>query len=223
MDLRSSYRAIVPRALRDLVGRARGRGSVWRRAAQGWRYHDYTAERWEREYRSERWSYMEGLPEVARYSVVLGYVRFLALRGEVLDLGCGEGILQARLGRPCYTRYVGVDISSTAIALASARADAQTCFVCADVAHYEPEGKFDVIVLNELLYYISDPHELLRRYEHFLKPDGAFVISMFVTEETRVNWQLLDRHYEILDQTIATNRNSGFSWDCRLLRRRHAA
>lgn len=214
------YRAYVPRALRDAVGRVRSQRPVWTSLEEGWRFHDYSPARWDREYRSDRWSYMGALPELARYSVVVGYVRFLAEQGELLDLGCGEGILQARLGGASYARYVGVDISGTALELASARADERTRFVRADVSRYEPEGRFDVIVLNEVLYYLSDPIGVLRRYQRFLKPHGALVISMFVTDETRANWRVLDAHYEVADHTRTANANTGFAWDCRVLRPR---
>lgn len=214
------YRASVPRRARDAVRRMFTGQSAWTRVDADWRFQAYSPRRWEREYRNETWKYMGALPELARYSVVVGYVQHLAPRGELLDLGCGEGILQGRLGHAGYARYVGVDISSVAIEAASRQADERTRFVCGDVASYEPDGLFDVIVLNEVLYYLSDPLSVLRRYQRFLKPGGAFVISMFVTAETRANWRVLDEHYDFIDQTTAANGRSGFAWDCRIARPR---
>lgn len=213
------YRASIPRRVRDVVGRLIGGKSAWATADGQWHFHDYSARRWDDEYRTEKWRYMHGLTELARYSVVVGYVQHLAARGEVLDLGCGEGILQQRLGQASYARYVGVDISGAAIEAASLRANPQTSFVCADVARYHPSGSFDVIVLNEVLYYISDPLGLLRHYEQFLKPNGMFVISMFATEQTNTNWRVLEREYRFLDQTSTRNAHSGYAWDCRVTTR----
>jgi SAM-dependent methyltransferase len=212
------YRAAVPRIVRDLIGHVRTRQAAWATSGAHWHFQDYSPARWEREYRTDKWCYMHALPELARYSVVVGYAQYLAMHGDLLDLGCGEGILHARLGRTSYARYIGVDISSAAIEAASARTNARTRFVCADVASYEPEALFDVIVLNEVLYYFSDPLGVLRHYEQFLKPGGVFIISMFVTDETRANWRLLEPHYDFLDHTHAANAQSGFAWDCRIVR-----
>jgi 2-polyprenyl-3-methyl-5-hydroxy-6-metoxy-1,4-benzoquinol methylase len=214
------YRASVPRVVRDAIGRLRTTGTAWSEAVEHWHFQAYSPRRWEREYRTDKWRYMQGLPELARYSVVVGYVQHLAPQGAVLDLGCGEGILQQRLGRSNYARYVGVDISRIAIAAASARADQKTQFLCADASRYEPGGRFDVIVLNEVLYYFSDPLSVLQHYERFLAPAGAFVISMFATDETSANWRVLERRYQFIDQTKACNAGSGFAWDCRVVRRR---
>jgi 2-polyprenyl-3-methyl-5-hydroxy-6-metoxy-1,4-benzoquinol methylase len=217
------YRAAVPRFVRDAIGQVRTQRSAWAAAGDHWHYIDYSPARWDREYRTDKWCYMRALPELARYSVVAGYAQYLAAQGELLDLGCGEGILQGRLGSTGYARYVGVDISRAAIDAASACDDARTQFVCADVARFEPEGLFDVIVLNEVLYYFSEPLAVLRHYERFLKPEGVFVISMFVTDETRANWQLLEADYDLIDQTYAANAKSGFAWDCRAARPRARA
>jgi 2-polyprenyl-3-methyl-5-hydroxy-6-metoxy-1,4-benzoquinol methylase len=214
------YRVAIPRLVRDLIGRAHTPRNAWTTAGTRWHFQKYSPARWERDYRTDKWCYMHALPELARYSVVVGYAQYLAAQGELLDLGCGEGILQARLGQTSYARYVGVDISSAAIEVARVRNDERTEFVCADVARYAPEGLFDVVILNEVLYYFSDPLGVLSHYEQFLKPHGVFIISMFITDETRANWQMLEPHYDFVDQIHAANALSGFAWDCRVARPR---
>src|SRR5262245_51695956 len=54
-------------------------------------------ERWDEEYASGRWDVMRRSDELARYSVLAGYLRRLHPRGRVLDVGCGEGILLEHL------------------------------------------------------------------------------------------------------------------------------
>ena len=71
--------------------------------------------RWEREYASGRWSYLGGVDELAHYSVIVGYYAFLKPGGSVLDVGCGEGILQTRLSPHGYCRYLGIDFAAGAI------------------------------------------------------------------------------------------------------------
>ncbi|HEY2662863.1 MAG TPA: hypothetical protein VGI47_00885 [Candidatus Binataceae bacterium] len=52
---------------------------------------------WEKEYASGQWSYMKGVDDLARYSLIVGYYDFFKAGGSILDLGCGEGILQQKL------------------------------------------------------------------------------------------------------------------------------
>ncbi|MET0389309.1 MAG: class I SAM-dependent methyltransferase [Polyangiales bacterium] len=216
-----SYRALVPGRVRDVVGAMRARGPVWLQSDSGaatWMCQAYSPPQWEQEYRTGKWRYMHGLQELARYSVVIGYARFFRPGGAVLDLGCGEGILQQRLGTNGYSRYMGVDVSEVAIARARERTDASTMFVCADVERFEPGRKFDVIVFNEVLYYFSDPLAVLRRFESLLEPDGIFIVSMFSDSETSKNWSVLERAYEFIDETTTGNAKSGFAWSCRVAR-----
>lgn len=214
------YRRWVPTRLRNLVGALRGHSSSWSEThAEGgvWRFQDYTRKRWESEYRTEKWTYMRGLDELSRYSVVIGYARFLHPAGSILDLGCGEGILQQHLGRESYSRYVGVDVSRAAIDEARQRQDDRTQFVCSDVATFVPKTTFDVIVFNEVLYYLRDPIEVMRRYEAYLRPGGVFIVSMFANDATEQNWETLSRAYDFLDETRTGNTKSGLAWSCRVV------
>jgi 2-polyprenyl-3-methyl-5-hydroxy-6-metoxy-1,4-benzoquinol methylase len=215
------YRRWVPTRVRDWIGRVRSRRPAWteaRAAAGHWYFHDYSKPRWDLEYRTDKWRYMHGLEELSRYSVVIGYARYFHPEGSLLDLGSGEGILQQRLGRSNYSRYVGVDVSQAAIDVARSREDGRTRFLCSDVATFVPDEQFDVIVFNEVLYYFSDPVLVLRHYEQFLKPDGIFIVSMFADEQTFKNWATLESAYEFLDETRAGNAKSGCSWSCRVAR-----
>ena len=62
---------------------------------------------------------LKEIGELAHYSAIVGYCYYLNKSGTILDIGCGEGILQERLRSLNYSRYVGVDISAKAIRRAS--------------------------------------------------------------------------------------------------------
>ena len=145
----------------------------------------------EQRYATGRWNYLGDVSEMHRYSVIAGcasYFRPGAI--DVLDVGCGAGVLQLRLA--C-ARYVGVDLNASAIAQAKGREGPTVQFLCAPVEAYAVPGRFDVIVFNESLYYMPDPLAILQRHLQHLKPGGIVVICMFQTYLARKIWQAIDR------------------------------
>jgi 2-polyprenyl-3-methyl-5-hydroxy-6-metoxy-1,4-benzoquinol methylase len=173
-------------------------------------------EEWEAQYRDGNWRYLDGCGEIAHYSVIVGYYAYLRPGGSVLDVGCGEGVLQERLSPHGYSRYLGLDISKEAIARANARAPSsakagdRTQFLEADVENFRlPAGgpRFDVVVFNEVLYYCNDPLQLLRRFaRETLTKDGIAIISMHRSTTSLRLWRLIEAAQIVAeDQTTVTN------------------
>lgn len=144
----------------------------------------------EKRYATGRWDYQREVAESHRYSLIIGCCDyFKSPDRRVLDVGCGDGILQQRLA---YKEYVGVDMNAEAIARASQREDGRTHFHCKPAGEFVPEGPFDVIVFNESLYYIGNPLGVLAHYRKFLADDGVIVICMFQTNLARKIWNRID-------------------------------
>jgi 2-polyprenyl-3-methyl-5-hydroxy-6-metoxy-1,4-benzoquinol methylase len=143
----------------------------------------------EKRYATGRWNYLRDITESHRYSLIIGCADFYR-PGErsILDVGCGEGILQKRAD---YSRYVGVDMNAEAIRLAQARSNARTEFVLAPAEKFNTEERFDVIVFNESLYYIPNPLAVFTQYRQYLADDGIVVVCMFQTNLARKIWKRL--------------------------------
>ena len=178
-------------------------------------------EKMDSDYAHGKWDYLRGIGELGRFSILVGYCHFLKPGGRILEIGCGEGILQERLDRTRYSRYVGVDVSAEAVDRATARGgDDRTTFVCADAALWQPEETFDLIVFNECLEYFDDPLAVVRHYEPALAPGGAFLVSMFTGVETARTlriWKWLESAYAVEDATRVTNK-AGISWILKVLK-----
>jgi 2-polyprenyl-6-hydroxyphenyl methylase/3-demethylubiquinone-9 3-methyltransferase len=162
-------------------------------------------EAWESEYGEGQWSYLDQLEEIGRYSLIVGYIKFLKPQGSILDAGCGEGILLQRLSGVPYRRYVGIDIAQTAIDKAAKRADGHGVFTQADVQTFVPDETFDTIIFNEVLYYLKEPLELVQRYEAWLKPGGIFIASLYVKSRRAVTIsnRLKDRYQRVDGVTVS--------------------
>ncbi len=151
--------------------------------------------------------------EEARYAFVAGYLSQVGGDGSpsVLDVGCGPGILQPYLSRHGYARYLGIDFAPNNIAVASRRADENTSFELARATEYEPLDTFDLIVFNEMLYFLDDPVGCIRSYMRHLEPGGLVVTSNTIDFATLGLVRALRTSLPILDETLVVNA-AGFGW-----------
>jgi 2-polyprenyl-3-methyl-5-hydroxy-6-metoxy-1,4-benzoquinol methylase len=104
---------------------------------------------------------------------------------SVLDVGCAGATLAEWLG-PEIKHYCGVDISEVAIERArevlaqSPRRELEWKAETSSVEEFKPDRSFDVIVFNEVLYYLplAKLGAILQAYTRFLTPRGLIVISL---------------------------------------------
>lgn len=171
---------------------------------QAWRKGDVPAGQgaWEEQYAGGKWGFLGGLTEVARYSVIAGYIAFLKTNPAILDVGCGEGILFHRYRPLGYARYDGIDLSATALAGLRGLEDERTHFIQADADSYAFEpGCFDVAVFNESLYYLQAPLAVVCRYASNLKADGIFIVSTYLLSRRAVAiLAQIKSEYTLLDE-----------------------
>jgi SAM-dependent methyltransferase len=137
--------------------------------------------RWDREYRRGDWSYLRDASESPRYAALAGcIVMRLATGGaSVLDLGCGPGILREHLPDRAIARYTGIDLSKEAVASARSPRRRRSALMVASIDEWQPDQQYDAIVFNEVLYYLPQPLDSMRRYERWLTPDGSLYVSMW--------------------------------------------
>lgn len=217
--------------LSGFLGRVRERIAVARRGAvnavkrrlsalRPYRPVDGGRDTMDQEYASGEWEYLRSIDELPRFSVVAGLCHFLKPEGSILEIGCGDGILHERLDRSRFNRFVGVDISAEAIDRVPAEPDGKSTFIAADARHYDPSGRFDLIIFNEVLEYFPDPLAVVRRYDPYLERGGLHIVSMYVTHDTvrwRKIWRMLEGRYEVLSATRVSNQH-GLAWIVKALR-----
>jgi 2-polyprenyl-3-methyl-5-hydroxy-6-metoxy-1,4-benzoquinol methylase len=105
---------------------------------------------------------------------------------SILDLGCAGASLIHALGVE-FESYHGVDISDVAIsnarvalAVSSPSPLLHYQLEVSTVQDYQPTRKYDVIVFNEVMYYLSLKQvvEVVRHYSAFLSCDGVILVSL---------------------------------------------
>ncbi len=107
----------------------------------------------------------------------------LAEGSRVLDLGCGPGLYASRLAQ-AGADVTGVDFSSRSISYAreaAAREGLQVSYVNEDYLAWQPEGRFDLVLMIMRDLCAIGPVErrtLLDKIEGLLEPKGAFLFDV---------------------------------------------
>jgi SAM-dependent methyltransferase len=100
--------------------------------------------------------------------------------GEVLEIGCGQGAVGARLS--LRARYTGVDLDETSLAVARRRladAGAGGQVLCGWLTDVLPaDATFDLVCAFEVLEHIRDDGAALREWRERVRPGGALMVSV---------------------------------------------
>ncbi|MFH1479053.1 MAG: class I SAM-dependent methyltransferase [Candidatus Omnitrophota bacterium] len=96
---------------------------------------------------------------------------------RVLDLGCSDGVLGAKL-RPRGAEVVGIDIDARAAEAAKSRLDKVFIGDLKDIELPYEKGYFDCILCGDILDCFKDPLGILKKYIYYLKDGGCIVASM---------------------------------------------
>jgi 2-polyprenyl-3-methyl-5-hydroxy-6-metoxy-1,4-benzoquinol methylase len=130
----------------------------------------------------------------------------------VLDVGCGagrfaDGLKQGRQqGGPALEIW-GVELDPQAAALAEKILDRVLAGDALTVLPELPRGRFDCVVMNDVIEHVAEPAELLARVAPLLAPGGRLVASIpnvryffnVVDLACRGRWEYTDEG--ILDRT----------------------
>lgn len=137
---------------------------------------------WDKEFSGTKWDFIDNTASDCIYS----HLEKFANGGSILDLGCGPGNTANEVTPGSYQRYVGVDISESALAKAvqrtreSGRGD-KNSFVNSDFLGYMPTQDFDVILFRESMYHVpyGQVLEILGKYSKHLKKSGVFIVRLY--------------------------------------------
>ena len=189
-------------------------------------------ENWNAQYASGSRDPVISPGERQRYMVIAGLIDKLGSAPEVLDLGCGTGLLhQALRGRPLGS-YTGIDLSSKAIELAQPHTDERSRFLTCDIRVWEPPGQYDAIVFNEVLYYLERPLTVVQRYISHLTPNGAIIVSIYHPRSLarlplRIRLRRIERairrQFTVAHSLWIQNEQAQLSWRISVLEPRHTS
>lgn len=106
---------------------------------------------------------------------------FPDLKGKaVLDLGCGYGWHCGYARQQGAREILGIDLSEKMLAEAQRRNSGApiTYMLCGIEDYAYPERKWDCVVSNLALHYVSDLSQVFRNIYHTLTPGGVFLMNI---------------------------------------------
>lgn len=108
---------------------------------------------------------------------------------QVLEVGCGDGRFSEQLRDELGARVVAFDFSPGMAAQAALRGlDVQI----GDIQLMPwPDGQFDVVVANWMLYHVPDLDRGLDEIRRVLRPGGRLIASTMSTTHMREMWDLV--------------------------------
>jgi SAM-dependent methyltransferase len=143
------------------------------------------------------WGYDEHPDDALRTDMVLAHLPDIPFR-RVLDIGCGNGFLTARLPGK---EVVGVDISEKALGWARKRCRGRRySFIRSGLLELDADqlGQFDLVVMTGVAYpqYIGSALALAQiRIDSVLEP-GGWLLHVHITDWFKGSfpYALVDRH-----------------------------
>jgi 2-polyprenyl-3-methyl-5-hydroxy-6-metoxy-1,4-benzoquinol methylase len=170
------------------------------------------AKEWDQEYLEGHWEVLKEPSEYERFNVIIGIIEKYRSSPSILEIGCGEGILQSRLQKSAYSEYLGIDVSEVAIKYAEHLCDAKTNYIIADMECFEADKKYDLVIFNESVYYAVNPINLMSKYGKFLKSGGIMIVSIYNLSFNKVTRKLINKTYKPIQEIITSNKYG--KWFC---------
>ncbi len=123
----------------------------------------------------------------------------LKLRGKIIDVGCGTGLLSEFLDR---ADIIGCDNSEEMLKI---RGSGDLCDI--ENLPYK-DTEFDFVFSFSVLMNCEHPEKAIKEIKRVLKPKGTFVCTFLKSFSSKIT-PLLEKHFKIQEE-IACGEDVGF-------------
>jgi ubiquinone/menaquinone biosynthesis C-methylase UbiE len=128
----------------------------------------------------DRWSHVWNLARYTNQAIYRTALELVDARHHtVLDVGCGTGLMSAKLAR-MDRRVVAVDLSAAMIARARRRYGRAVDFIEADAEDLPfDDDAFDAVINLISFHHYPDPWRAVAEFRRVLRPNGRLVLIAF--------------------------------------------
>ena len=118
--------------------------------------------------------------DLKRLNFILDTItEYLVMKGDILDCGCGTGIVAKEVGKLGH-QVIGIDDDHATIEFAkSGNLQENVNFIEIDATgYYNEENCFDAIICSEVLEHLPNPNSLIQLVFKILKANGVFIVTV---------------------------------------------
>jgi SAM-dependent methyltransferase len=109
---------------------------------------------------------------------ILFSLKFLEKNIKILDIGCGDGTVTKTVSRARASTMNAIDVSEQAINVAKKfNPGPNITYLATNIEDYNPEERFDGILMFEIIEHLYRPIEVLRKLNSLLNKEGLLLIS----------------------------------------------
>jgi len=180
-----------------------------------------TKNQWEKEFSAGQWDYLDTIPaERARSAVIGMFCQHYFPAGKILDVGSGLGTTVDFLNEAQKQKYLGLDISEEAIKRSKKKS---VKFQNIDFSEFKTKNKFDIIIFNEVLYYMNET-EVLKKASEFLAKNGKIIVSLYRMKNKRYDqkiWKASRKLFRSIEavEIVGTAKKQSVTWRVEVLGR----
>ncbi len=166
---------------------------------------------WDNRYNETYNDVLENNNEIGRHGIIAEYINRIIKKGDILDIGCGTGILAELLDMKLFN-YLGIDLSKEALKKATEKLPAlKMNFKNIRFEEFTSNKIYDVIVCNEVIYYM-DLKILLQKCIKLLDKNGHFIVSVFDFKEGKKLLPVIKAKLESPYEITIFNSGINFKW-----------
>jgi 2-polyprenyl-3-methyl-5-hydroxy-6-metoxy-1,4-benzoquinol methylase len=123
--------------------------------------------------------WLENLGQSQHFNAWIADLIEPAVRGDVLEIGCGTGNFTGLLARHAAS-VTAADLNPEYVDAARRRwkDDDRLTFYCCDATKADWDSEFDTVVLLDVLEHVRDDVEFLCTLRHALRPQGALIVKV---------------------------------------------
>ena len=164
---------------------------------------------WNYKYAIGKWDFM--IDEEDRYKTIIKFIKESKIdKPRILDLGCGYGALNKYMDKNDYSYCLGVDLSDTAINKAKKKNYPNSEFIVADIHKFVPNDTFDIIIFNEVLYYLDNQMEIVARFSNYSNNEGFFIFSFYGIRNDLITD--IGKNYKLIESELVATKKNDASW-----------
>jgi len=178
--------------------------------------------KWEKEFSAGQWDYLDSTPAERARSAIIGMLcQHYYIKGKILDVGCGLGTTVDFLNTDQRRKYLGLDISEEAVKKARKK---NTAFLASDFDNFKSTKKFDVIIFNEVLYYM-DENSAFEQALNILTEHGIILVSLYQMKNKRYDqkiWKASRKFFQTIEAIEVSSKvkNQLVTWRVDALKRK---